>query len=72
MKLSVQNLHCAVNKEQATQTVITYEEEFAKAIKESIKSVTKWTVHYFTNRKRCYPLPESAVSLNALKFPKRM
>ena len=67
MKLSVQNLHCAVNKEQATQTVITYEEEFAKAIKESIKSVTKWTVHC-----GCYPLPESAVSLNALKFPKRM
>ena len=71
MTLSVEILHLAVNKKQATQTLITYAQAFATSIKQSIKSVTKWSVHYFTSRERWYPLPESTVPLNALKFPKR-
>ena len=71
MTLSVENLHSAVNRKQGTQTIVSYAQDFATTIKESIKSITKWSAHYFTSRERWYPLPESAVSLQDLQFPKR-
>ena len=71
MTLSVENLHLAVNRKQGTQTLVSYAQDFATTIKKSIKAVTKWSVHYFTSRQRWYPLPNSAVSLASLQFPKR-
>ena len=68
--LSVQNLHSAVKKMEATQTLVTYVQAFDTAIKESIKSAAKWSVHYFTSRKKWYPSLEPPVPLNALKFSK--
>ena len=52
MALSVKNLHSAVNRKQGTQTLVSYAQNFATTIKESIKAVTKWSVHYFTSRER--------------------
>ena len=37
MTISVENLHSAFNKKQTTQTLVTYVQAFAIAIKESIK-----------------------------------
>ena len=71
MTLSVENLHSTVNKKQTTQTMITYAQSFSIAIKESIKAVTKWGAHYFTSRDTWYPLPDSAISLSELQFPKK-
>ena len=39
--LSVQNLHSAVKKMEASQTLVTYAQAFDTAIKESIKSANK-------------------------------
>ena len=52
MTLLIEDLYSAVNKKEATQTLVTYAQTFTTAIKESIKSVTKWSVHYFTSRER--------------------
>ena len=71
MTLSVENLHAAVNRKQGTQFLVSYAEDFATTIKESIKSVTKWSVHYFHSRQRSHLLPDSAVFLASLQFPKR-
>ena len=71
MTLSVENLHSTVNKKQTTQTMITYAQSFSIAIKESIKAVTKWGAHYFTSRDTWYPLPDSAIPLSELQFPKK-
>ena len=68
--LSVQNLHSAVKKMEASQTLVTYVQAFDTAIKESIKSAAKWSVHYFTSREKWYPSLEPPVPLNALKFSK--
>ena len=68
--LSVQNLHSAKNEMEASQTLVTYAQAFATAIKESMKSATKWSVHYFTSREKWYPSLELPVPLNALKFSK--
>ena len=67
MTLSVENLHAAVNRKQGTQFLVSYAEDFATTIKESIKSVTKWSVHYFHSRQRSHLLPDSAVSLASLQ-----
>ena len=50
MIFSVENLHSTVNRKQGTQTVVSYAQDFATTIKESIKALTKWSVHYFTSR----------------------
>ena len=71
MALSVENLHSAVNRKQGTQTLVSNKRNFTTNIKESIKTVTKWSIHYFTSWERWYPLPDSAVSLASLEFPKR-
>ena len=71
MTLPVENLHSAVNRRQGTQTLVSYMEDFETTIKESIKPVTNWGVHYFTTRERWYWLPDSAVSLASLQFPNR-
>ena len=60
-----------MNRKQGTETLVSYAQDFATSIKKSIKAVTKWSVHYFTSRERWYPLPDSAVSLASLQFPKR-
>ena len=70
MTLSVENLHSVVDRKQGTQTLVYYAQDFKTTIKESIKAVTKWSVHYFSSRERWYPLPDSAVSLASLQFPK--
>ena len=49
MTLSVENLHLAVNR-TSEQTLVSYPQDFATTIKESIKAVTKWSDHYFTSR----------------------
>ena len=49
MTLSVENLHSAVNR-TSEQTLVSYPQDFATTIKESIKAVTKWSDHYFTSR----------------------
>ena len=41
MTLFVENLHSAVNRKQGTQTLVSYVQDFATTIKESIKAVTK-------------------------------
>ena len=71
MALSVENLHSAVNRKQGTQILVSYKQDFTTNIKESIKTVTKWSIHYFTSQERWYPLPDSAISLASLEFPKR-
>ena len=71
MALSVENLHSAVNRKQGTQTLVSNKQDFTTNIKESIKTVTKWSIHYFTSQERWYPLPDSAISLASLEFPKR-
>ena len=71
MTLSVENLHSAVNRKQNIQTLVSYAQDLAITIKESIKAVTKGSFHYFTSRERWYPLPDSAVFLASLQFPKR-
>ena len=71
MTLSLENLHSSVNRKQGTQTLVSYAQDFATTIKQSIKVGTKWSVHYLTSRERWYPLPDSAVSLVSLQFPKR-
>ena len=60
-----------MNRKQGTKTLVSYAQDFATSIKKSIKAVTKWSVHYFTSRERWYPLPDAAVSLASLQFPKR-
>ena len=67
MTLSVENLHSTLNRKQGTQTLVSYAQDFATTIKQSIKVGTKWSVHYFTSRERWYPLPNSAVSLASLQ-----
>ena len=49
MTLSVENLHSAVNR-TSEQTLVSYPQDFATTIKESIKAVTKWSDHCFTSR----------------------
>ena len=71
MTLFVENLHSAVNRKRGTETLVSYAQDFAKIIKEFIKAVAKWSVLYFTIRERWYPLPDSAVYLASLQFPKR-
>ncbi|XP_066920118.1 uncharacterized protein [Clytia hemisphaerica] len=71
MTLAVENLHSAVNKKQGTQTLVSYAQSFASSVKESIKSATEWSAHYFTSRERWYPLPNTVLSLSDLDFPKR-
>ena len=71
MTLFVENLHSAVNRKQGTQTLVSYVQDFATTIKESIKAVTKWSVHYFPSREQWYPLPDSAFSLASLQLPER-
>lgn len=71
MTLTVENLHSAVNKKQGTQTLIQYAQSFSESIKESIKSISQWSVHYFTSRERWYPVAETAIKLHDLDFPKR-
>ena len=71
MILSLENLDSAVNRKQGNQTLVSYAQDFATTIKESIKEVTKWSVHYFTSRERWCPLSDSTVSLASLQFPKR-
>ena len=60
-----------MNRKQGTKTLVSYAQDFATSIKKSIKAVTKWSVHYFTSREQWYPLPDAAVSLASLQFPKR-
>ena len=45
MALSVENLHSAVNRKQGTQTLVSNKQNFTTNIKESIKTVTKWSIH---------------------------
>ena len=70
MALSVENLHSAVNRKQSTKTLVFYAQDFATTIEESIKAVTKWSIHYFTSRERWYPLLDSAVFSASLQFPR--
>ena len=51
--------------------IVSYAQDFATTIKESIKPVTKWSFHYFTSQEQWYPLLDSAVYLASLRFPNR-
>ena len=68
MTLLTEKIYSAVNKKQATQTLVTYAQTFATAIKESIKSVPKLSVHYFTSRERCARISVTTKRLDISKM----
>ena len=69
MTLDVEHLHSTVNYKQGCQTILQYARAFASSVKESLKSLTKWSAYYYTSASSWYPLPDDGLELKDLVFP---
>lgn len=49
--------------------MLQYVRSFASSIKENLKSLTQWSIHYFTSKDNWYPLPEKSRNF---KIPERL
>ena len=69
MTLDIEHLHSTVNYKQGSQTKLQYARSFASSIKESLKSLTQWSIYYFTSKDSWYPLPENSINFKDIRMP---
>ena len=62
----VDNLHATMGMKHPAPSLLDYCRDFGKAMRESIKRITNWSVKYFTHRRSYYPVPEVAMDLSAI------
>lgn len=74
MTLSVEHFHSTTHTKQVLMSQLQYAREFMTSVKESLKRLHPWSVHYFTSRKGSwYPATESSIDFNELSgvLPKK-
>ena len=69
MTLDLEHLQSTVNYKQGFQTMLRYACSFASNIKESLKSLTQWSTHYFISKDSWYHLPENSINFKDIKMP---
>ena len=69
MTLDTEHLQSTVNYKQGFQTMLQYARSFASSIKESLKSLTQWSTHYFISKDSWYHLPENSINFKDIKMP---
>lgn len=63
----VENLHAVSHFKHETFSILQYAQDFGTIVKESLKGQPKWAAKYYTHDKSYYPVPETAMPLNAIK-----
>ena len=67
MTLSVEHFHSTTHTKHILMSQLQYAREFMTSVKESLKRVHPWSVHYFTSRKGSwYPPAESLIDFREL------
>ena len=66
LTLVVENLHATMKMKHSAPSLLDYCWDFEKAMRESIKRITNWSIKYFTHQKSYYPIPQHAMDLSAI------
>ena len=64
--LVVENLHTTMKMKHSAPSLLDYCRDFEKAMRESIKRITKWSVKYFTHQKSYYLIPQHTMDLSTI------
>ncbi|CAG2208952.1 unnamed protein product [Mytilus edulis] len=64
----VEHFHATSHIKFDIPTMSQHTRDFHEIIKESIKRIAQWSVHYFTHRDHYYPVPETAIPLANVTF----
>ena len=63
LTLVVKSLHATTKIKHPAPSLLDYCKDFGKAMRESVKRITNWSVKYFTHQQSYYPVPEVAMDL---------
>ena len=63
LTIDVEHFHAATHFKSVTMSMQQYCVQFASTLRESIKRITKWGVHYYTGAESWYPTPDNSPSL---------
>jgi hypothetical protein len=66
MTLDVEHFHATTHFKSKSMTMLQYCRSFGNCVKESLKKLSLWSAHYFTNPRSWYPPPESAMQLKEI------
>ncbi len=66
MTLDVEHFHATTHFKSESMTMLQYCRSFGNCVKESLKKLSLWSAHYFTNPRSWYPPPESAMQLKEI------
>ena len=66
LTIMVENLHAISHIKQQFPTMLQHSQSFGRMMQEANKRSGKIGFHYFTKESSYYPIPESAISANAL------
>ncbi|XP_063412869.1 uncharacterized protein LOC134695518 [Mytilus trossulus] len=59
----VENLHALSHVKQSLPTKLQYSRDFGIIFRESVKRITQWAAHYYTNETSYYPVPDTIMHL---------
>ena len=71
LTLVVEHHFSAMRSRYPVPLIMEYAQQLLPTVKETLKRITSGCFKYYTNRQSYYPLPDSAVSLEDLQFPKK-
>jgi len=62
------NIHALSHFKNETFTTLHYSQDFRTITKESLKRITIWEARYFAHLKSYYPLPNTTMDFESIKF----
>ncbi|CAB3990306.1 Hypothetical predicted protein [Paramuricea clavata] len=66
MTLDTEHFHSTTHFKCEVMTMLQYARSFGNCVKESMKRLSSWSAHYFTNPNSWYPLPEGTIHFREL------
>ena len=66
MTLDVEHFHATTHFKSDVMSMLQYCRSYGNCIKETIKRLSTWSVHYFTHPNSWYPLPDTNIRLEAM------
>ena len=61
LTLDVEHFHATTHYKMPVMSMLQHCRSFGDCIKESLKRLSHWSVHYFTHPKTWYPVPEGSI-----------
>ena len=66
VSVDLENIHVTTKMKHPAPSLLDYYRDFGKAVRESIKRITNWSVKFFPHRKSYCPVPELAMDLSVI------